>query len=477
MDQEISEKIRSRLLQQKSLDRIRLELINEGHQQGQVDAAVEHFRRVHQVKHTRARGFIAKELFDRIGYGLGSSQFLTILFSLIGANYLLISLLGAAKTVVTYIVTLVMDEYSKIRAVRKRMVGYSGIIFGLSFIVIAHSVFFRSTPLFMAGVLISAAAVVPYGNICRKMMKGVIDRKWDLTGKLSYLGIFVTGISIAFSAFLLDTFPLGGETITLELPGNTITLTLYGYMLTLCGAAVSLIISGYILYFLYWRQIEEKVGMDLKEEMHLCVSGAKTLFTKILRQPDLLTITLSGMAIALVQGIGNLFYGIFIFTAMHDSGFGGWMNVAAVFIMGMLATIISPSITRMISKEYGKVPMLAFGSALMAIMPLSYCFHPTIVSISMGTIAGIIGSSINGVATGLIIKDLLPDEERKTYFQMNSMLSIIPAIVLIPAGGLIASLWGLKALFLALGAAIILFVIPLHFSILLRNNKNPTGRI
>jgi len=85
--------------------------------------------------------------------------------------------------------------------------------------------------------------------------------------------------------------------------------------------------------------------------------------------------------------------------------------------------------------------------------------------------AGIIGASINGIAVGLILRDMLKSDEMKSYLQMSSAAAIVPYLVLIPIGAFIGHIYGLQIMFMLIGIILIGIVVPLYFIILFQYHR------
>lgn len=412
--------------------------------------------------------YVIKDFFDRVSYGLSSSHFLNILLSLIGGSILLVGLANAAKAILSTAISLLSREYSRKKSLHKRTVGYSAVLLGISFILVSASVFYRAVWLFVPSFLLGAVSAVVYGNLYQNMfrIRMVEIRKVHIIGRLTYTGLLVTAMSIWLGAWLLESFGINGKAVSFELFGRIIGMRLFGYAIALNMAAVSIVISGYIIYFLYWKKIEEKTRLSLRE----AVNGIASRYAETLRATRkdkvLSALAFTGIIIAALQALGNSYFAIFIFRRMAYQGFGGWMNVAVVFIMALIATIVSPYVTRSASRAYGRFPLLAFGACLMAIMPLSYYYRPTLISVAMGTIAGVLGASINGIATGIILKNCLKDIEMGHFLQMKSISSIPFYAIIIPLGACLAYFKGMETLFLAISAALVLAVLPVYIYVI-----------
>lgn len=469
MNLEISRQVKKGLSKSKSHETLRSELLQMGYQKIEIEEALQSAGNPIK-KRSHSGRFIIKDLLDRVGYGFGSVQYINILFYLVSGSVFLLGVANAIRTVLSLLSMLVLEEYCKIKSVYKRMIGYSGLILGFTFILFAAAVYLHSTVMFLIVLWINAIAIVPYGSLYQKMFRQSLieERKKYIIGRLSYAGLGVTCLALIGSAALLDMFAIDGKSVTIS--GTEIMV--YGYLIVMAAASLSIIISSYILYFLFWRRIEEHTGKSLMQGVIIAFGRAKEYWLAVQKDKVLLVMTLTGILLGIIQALGSSYYGLFIFKRMADQGFGSWMNVAAVFVLATLATAFAPSITRSVSREYGKVPMLAFGAALMAIMPLSFAFNPTLVTVSMGTIVGIIGSSINGVATGLIIRDRVKDAEIPTYIQMNTILSVLPYLIFIPVGAVFAEVIGISKLFVGLAAILVVIVLPAYFGILLMHRHD-----
>jgi MFS family permease len=147
------------------------------------------------------------------------------------------------------------------------------------------------------------------------------------------------------------------------------------------------------------------------------------------------------------------------------------MNVAIVFIIALLTSFFAPMITRQNALEYGKFPMLVFGTLLLAIMPLSFVYKPNLLSISLGTMLGIIGGVICGVAQGLLTLDILKEHEREAYVKASQIMTIMPYFIAIPIAAYVAQVFGLKILFLWLVIALAAIVMPMYFFVVVANHN------
>jgi len=108
---------------------------------------------------------------------------------------------------------------------------------------------------------------------------------------------------------------------------------------------------------------------------------------------------------------------------------------------------------------------------LMAVMPLSYYYKPNLILVAMGTMSGIIGAAIVGVANGLLALELVSESERGFYFSFYSFFVIIAYLVFAPMLSYFAQIFGLSSLFLLL--ALILVMVTLLYVIAVALQSQP----
>jgi len=124
---------------------------------------------------------------------------------------------------------------------------------------------------------------------------------------------------------------------------------------------------------------------------------------------------------------------------------------------------MSTTIARLLSKKYGNLPLLTFGTLMVATQPLTYYLSPNLLAISMATIIGIIGASITGLAIGLLITHALESENRTKYYNTFSLILTLPYLFFVPLGAYFAQAFGLRLLFLVLSLSLLVLVTPMYF--------------
>ena len=124
-----------------SIAQIKDNLLRRGYLESDIDDALRKLinsKSDNKNKNNRILG--VKELFDRIGYGFASQQFINILFMLSGASLFLIGFMSGFKSALIQIISGFLKEYSKIKYIGKNIISTSGIIFGISFLGMAFAV-------------------------------------------------------------------------------------------------------------------------------------------------------------------------------------------------------------------------------------------------------------------------------------------------------------------------------------------------
>ena len=420
------------------------------------------------IESEKIKKFFFKEFFDRISYGFSSQQFINILFSQTGASYFIIGIINGLRVILNIIIASFLDEYSKVRQISKRFIGTTGVIFGFSFIFMAMARFLHSVPLFAAALLIGSIGAVSYGELYQRLFRDTLKKERSrLLRNITQYGLVITGVSILLAGFLMDKFPAIGTPILLF----GFKFRVFGYLIAFEIAAISSIISGYVLSFIKEKQIkiiEKKAPLT---QLKIQFNNIKENLSVFVKNKVILILFVASIITGFVQTLGNSYYGIYIYETFKYGYFKGFTNVAVIFLIAIMTSFFAPFIARKNAKEYGKFPMLVFGTLLMAIMPFTYYYNPNLVSISIGTLVGFIGAAIIGVSHGLLVIDIMSENERKIYFSTYSILITIPYLIMIPIGAYVAQIYGLRTLFLLLGLILSLVVVPLYFLIIVMYKK------
>jgi hypothetical protein len=268
----------------------------------------------------------------------------------------------------------------------------------------------------------------------------------------------VIGASLMFASYILDRYPINGQLLQLG------PFAFPGYFLLISIAAIWFLISTIFLTRLLKEdkfEIKASLWFVIKEHLTRTYQHMDILF----KNKIILIALIAGVMTGIVQTLGNIYYGLFIFKMFKYIGFGGYMNIAMIFILSILSAMMSTTISRLLSKKYGNLPLLVLGTLMIAIQPLTYYFSPNLLSISMATITGVIGSAIVGLSIGLLVTHALNHEDREKYYNVFSFLITLPYIILIPLGSYIAQTNGLKLLFLILGLSLTMIVAPMYIAL------------
>jgi hypothetical protein len=243
---------------------------------------------------------------------------------------------------------------------------------------------------------------------------------------------------------------------------------IYGYLLTFGLTAIMFILSGYLLSFIDdTREKFESLNSAMFTAMKRYWMDAwvsRKIFSKN-KKISLLTIAI--ILTTIVQILGNSYYGVYIYEHFKNQYFGGFLNVALVFVIALIASISGTLLSKTFSKSLGEAPMLVFGTLLIALLPITLYFNPHLYSIGLATALSVVGGAIVGVAQGLIGDRLMKEDEFQKYFSSIGVVSIIPLMVLVTIGAWIANSVGLSILFLIIAIMLVFVIMPLYFTIVL----------
>jgi MFS family permease len=476
MAEKLHEEVKKRLVDRMSPGVIRTELIQSGFAENDIDQALKEVANVHvsdKDHHDKRNSkiFAIREFIDRMGYGAASPQFINILFYMSGSGIFLLGLFNGLKTVISMLVTAVLQEYSKVHRVSRNVISTAGIIFGFSFLMMAFAVRARAVWLFAIALLIAGIGVVTYGDLYNKFILEILRREkmGAILKRMGQFGVLITMIGMLLSGWLMERFPETGERITLSLFGTEFALVPIGYLISFEITAFAFIISGYLLSFLHDKRESRHFPLGKFIKQHY-----KALFkhcSGFMHQKYTLLLLLATITTGLLEVLGQSYYGIFIYETFKYQAFGGFLNVAVLYSIAILVSFTGPWFTSRLQRSIGLSPMLVFGTLLMAILPLTLFYNPNILAVALALGCSVIGAAIVGIAQGLLTRKLMNEELRKKYFMSLGIFVALPYLILVPLGAWLASVVGLKTLFLAIGIGLALVVMPLYFVLVAMANK------
>lgn len=412
--------------------------------------------------------FSRKEVLDRIGYGFASHQFITILFFLAGGSTFFVGLLFALKNVFSGLFASFINYYNRHTIVNNRVISTAGIIFGFSFVGILLALRLDNLWLFALFIIIGSVGVVAYGELYGSLLNNSIkyERRSRFLRHITLNGIFITILSFILSGLLLDHLGFQGK--ILHLFGLHIHLT--GYFVSFEIAAVALIISGFVLSKIP-SQKKDVIAIPFKE---LLLSYIHELYSQIklfFSNRYLALLFVGSLSIAIIETLGATYYGYYIFTLFQETRLGGFFSVAIIFSVAILVSFLGSTITHYLRRRIGLAPLFVFGTLLLAILPLilafNHYFFPILVAVSFN----VIGANILAVAQGLVSRKLLHVSERKKFFESLGVLLVIPFLVFVPLGALLAQFTSFEVLFVVLAFILVFVVVPLYFYLVIMANK------
>ncbi|MFC2135621.1 hypothetical protein ACFLTH_13485 [Bacteroidota bacterium] len=455
-----------------SPDHIKTHLAKKGFLESDIEAAIDRaaseLRVVkHDLKKRLVKSFVWKEILDRIGYGFVSHPFLNILFMLSGGSFFLIGLINGLRTVMSLLYGSFLREFSKVHGISKSFISRSGILYGFSFLVLSFAVVIRSPILYAVAFLAGSLGVVAHGEVYTNFLRNSLKREHmgAFLSRISSFGIIITVLSLLASGYLMDMFPLLGREVTLSLLGNNYNLKIYGYLISFEITALVFIISGHIISRVKQQTIEKQKSMILFIGEYITKITIHSKFFTNKKVTALLTF--STIITALVQVLGNSFYGIFIFNYFKEEFLGGFFNVAVIFSIAVVFSFIGPWFTKNLRHHIGISPMLVFGTLLSAMLPLSLAYNPNLYVVGVATALSIIGASILGMAQGFFTRKLLSESERELYFSFIGAAVALPLLILVPIGAYIGQLYGLALLFKILIFTLVFVATPIFFFMVL----------
>ncbi len=407
-----------------------------------------------QIK--RVWRLIIKEFSERIAFGLLSSQFINILLMLSGASYFFIGLLNVIKDFIAVnTVSFIKKHSSETEAMYKNPAFMSVLssLLVISTIFLGIFMFNRELLTFALFFILYTLTSTIYGGIFYEQFQDVL-RAVPKYKFLNLSGIILTSAALFVAAEMLDDYR-------------------YNFLWLFLSASVLFVISGVMItshlkprsFFL------NNIPSMVCRQARLYAGVIKRNYRLFFRDKTLFILVLTGMLSSAANLMTNTFLGIFIYKELGNVAFGGFKNVAIIFIPGLLTAFFIPFIVRSNARIYGRLPLITFGTLLSAILPFTLYYNPNIISLAMAVVLAITGYSITDVSRGLIAMDLLSKDERNTYFALISLLSTLAYAITIPPLLFAATHFGLRAMFLLIALLLVLIISPLYLLLVIITNK------
>jgi hypothetical protein len=450
-------------------------MVTEQVAQAEPDESQQLFAKRMKEERRNYRLLAAREVFDRIGYGGATPQFVNILFW-IGqqANpfiFFIIGVLNGVKTVLSVFWSGILQEYSKLHRVSKNMIAKAGIIFGFSFLFMGFGLLLHSTVMFSIAFLAGTIGIVAYGDLYLRFSRDTIRKErsgWFLR-TLAHWGIVITALALLLSGLLLDTFPISGTLWEFTLLGHSFSLNVYGYVLTFEVTAFAFILSGFITSLISDNREERQYqfGQFFKEYVNIISLRLKTVWSNKYVKFLLLAAVISGI----LQLSITAYSGIAIYRLLAEHYDKPFVPLAMIYAIAIIASFSGPFFTERIHRSTGLSPTLVFGTLLMAILPLVLVYNDHIAAITVAMCLYVIGAAIVGFGQGMLAQNLMDDEMRRSYFQVQSVLVLLPYLLLIPVMAWIANALPLSTLFVITAIGLVGVVMPIYFLLVVVSQK------
>jgi uncharacterized protein YoaH (UPF0181 family) len=443
-------------------------LINQGYSAGEADdivnqALLEIEEEKKRETRKRKKDLTGIEFLDRTAFGMSSVQYINIFAYIFGANLFLIGLAHSIINSLQLFFTFVLENGSKLK--RFFTAERSKFLAILMLLIMAYFALIKNFYGLLVALILYSLFISFYNiRYPRKSLRILKVEKRDfILRNIVLIGVMITSLGIYLGGWFLDYYMLS----------NFLGLHVFGYQLNppaliFAAAAFLLLISEFIL--LKYRKesnIQEQVVGRVSEK----IRQAFKFISNIKANKNLLILFLGSSFAFMVSLLVNSYLGIFIYTRLSDFGFGAFRNVAIIFIIAIISSLIGPWVVRKNAAEIGKLPLLIFGSLLTAILPFALFLNKGFTSMALATLLGILGSSISESALGLTFMDIIRTETRKLYFNSIRMLLWLPTLILSAIGAFIAFQFGLKVLFLGLAIIQIGLVFPLYFALLIIESR------
>lgn len=456
----------------RSLPQVKIALEQQGFGTDAIAAALDG---THGSEHDRNSTLLAvRDVFDRIGYGAATPQFVNILFWLSAQGWphilFLIGILNGLKMLLSVVWSNILQEYNRLHMFGKNAISTAGIVFGFSFLVMAFALLIRNVWLFSAAFLVSVIGVVAYGDLYREFARRAArrERMGPFAMFMARFGVLITAAALLFTGFLLDVFPMQGVPWSLSFFGATFDVSLYGYLLAFEVTAFSFILAGYVTSFIRDSREREsyRFGKFLKEYYTILRGKVRVFFSS----RYVLLLSLAGILTGLLQVVITAYSGIAIYRLFAERYSMPFLALSVVYAIAIVASFTGPFFTQKIHRSTGLAPTMVFGTLLMAVFPIALAYSLNITAITAALAVYVIGGATTGFGQGMLARKLLPDDQRRDYFRAQSFILVVPYLIMIPVLSLIAS-QSLELVFTIAAIGLAGLVMPIYFSLVIVSQR------
>lgn len=470
----LHEEIKKELERSHSISEIKNNLIRRGYLEEDIDRIISENMKSKSGERSRNDGILTiKELFDRIGYGFASQQFINILFMLSGASFLMIGITNSFKTALTSLLSGVIVELRKIKYIGKKLISTSGMVYGFSFFGITIALVIKNPWLFAVSLIVGSLGIIAHGDLFLEYSRALLkhEKRSDFLRFISYFGILITAASLLIAGFIMEFIPVNGIIIDLGFLGiPDVSFKLFGYLLVFEITAIMFILSGYLLSLIKDAKDAEilfTADLNFLHFLRNYFSDTISSYKIFSKNNKVYLLTIATITTTVLQVVGNSYYGIFIYERFKNHFLGGFLNVAVVFVVALIASLVGSVLSKKFARSLGEAPMLVFGTLLISLMPFTMFFNPKLYAIVLAAALSVVGGVIVGIAQGLLAERLMNESELRVFFSSMGFVSIIPILTIGALGSIVAQALGLQQLFFYLGMSLALIVMPIYFVIVL----------
>ncbi len=459
MPEDIKEYIKKRLSEKAKPEVIKYEVLSKGFLESDVDKIIKKQTGI-STKSYIVEKFFTRELFFKLSSGFGNDQFIYIFLFLLTSSYFILGVTVGLSVILSLLFSMFLQDLFKKKKISKTMILITGIMMALCLGLIGVGLFYELSWLIIICVLLLALGNVLIGEIYSIAFGKKSEEKTDslLLTKIGGYSLFFVVIGLVLSGFFLNKYN------AFNYANNIIVLIVFG------AAGLCLLISVFILLNLMETKMQietTSIFILIKQRLR----SIRKMSGQIFKNKVVMMLAIGTAITGVIQTIGITYYGVFIYQYFTNIAFNGFLNVAIMFSVPIITSLFSTYMAKALSKQYGNIPALVFGTMLIAILPLTMWLKPGIINISMAIVCSVIGGSMIGLTTGLLLSNNIEPELRHWYFQGYTLLMVLAYVVFVPLGALVAEfgsfmgLMSLQVLFAVMAIVLVLVVVPVYLSI------------
>lgn len=355
--------------------------------------------------------FLSKDFFDSLSFGMMPLQFINVLFYTLllstGLGWFVLGIVSALRHMSSISIDIFTGNYTD-EAKIKRIRIFS-IIYAFSFFIMIFGFIYESATIFASGMVLSGISVSSQGLLYRQLVKNQLRFGYKMRYYKNIKLFTLMSVILTFISALMFA-----KVQTLVVPLEI--------------SAISFLISSYLLFSL---KLEKEVE-EASQKASIFAEIRQNLSDFRFSWKALLFI----LSLVLMNAVAVFVYsyaGVFVFEHFRYFYLNGFANIALIFGFSIvLSMLLSKRINHLISRAYGQLPVIVFGSVLFSFMPFYFSIVPDFITLMLATAFGMIGMSLVRISAEVYMINNNLKSKWTNIFMIIALLIVSSLLFFVP---------------------------------------------